>query len=117
MRDPKRINPTLDAIKSVWYLHPNIQFGQLIVAATGRDDPFYIEDDRLVEMLNKDFVISENSNAENAKIEEVINAIREVWTQVPDWRLCQLAVNFSYNHGLEFISDDILIHHLRKAGN
>ena len=117
MRDPKRINSTLDAIKSVWYLHPNMQFGQLLVAATGRDDPFYVEDDRLVEMLNNDFPAVETSEAPHAKIEEVINVIREVWTKVPDWRLCQLAVNFSYNHGLKYISDDIFIHHLRKAGN
>ena len=51
MRDPKRIRPTLDAIEKVWNKYPDWRLGQLIVNANGNRDPFYLEDDLLINKL------------------------------------------------------------------
>lgn len=48
MRDPARIEPTLQAIKAAWQENPDLRLGQLIWAIAGRD-PFYVEDDTLVD--------------------------------------------------------------------
>lgn len=48
MRDAKRIPEVLDAIRKVWETAPDLRLGQLISCLAGTD-PFYIEDDKLVE--------------------------------------------------------------------
>ena len=44
MRDPKRIDEILNAVKTVWEQYPDWRFGQLVVNVLGVD-PFYIEDE------------------------------------------------------------------------
>jgi hypothetical protein len=58
MRDPNRIPKVLAALAKVWYKNPDWRLGQLVVNACGvpgrRDggpDPFYIEDEALLEGL------------------------------------------------------------------
>ena len=56
MRDPNRIGPTLDAIRGFWEQYPDLRLGQLIavLAAGASIDPFYIEDDALVQAATPD---------------------------------------------------------------
>lgn len=48
MRDPNRINPTLEAIKKIWQQKPDMRLGQLLWMLNDGKDPFYMEDDVLV---------------------------------------------------------------------
>ena len=57
MRDPNRIPKVLVALAEVWYLNPDLRLGQLVCNAasmlgTGQD-PFYTEDDKMLEGLQK----------------------------------------------------------------
>lgn len=52
MRDPKRIDKVCDELKEIWSELPDWRFFQLMVnfmRACG--DPFFIEDDRAMEIL------------------------------------------------------------------
>lgn len=49
-RNPDRIPIVLAAVATAWMKHPDLRLGQLIVNAT-LGDPFYVEDDALVEKL------------------------------------------------------------------
>ena len=54
MRDPNRITKTLKAIEKFWMANPDWRLGQLIVnisRAAGCNDPFFLEDDKLLEIL------------------------------------------------------------------
>ena len=55
MRDPKRIDDVLDALRAAWQLDPDLRLGQLIVNAVRPSAPcpevFNIEDQQLVEGL------------------------------------------------------------------
>ena len=58
MRDPNRIPNVLAVLGRVWYENPDWRLGQVIANAvrqTGRFDcdPFYIEDDEMVEALKE----------------------------------------------------------------
>lgn len=53
MRDPTRIPIVLEEIRKLWEHYPDWRLGQLIVNATGRNDPFYTEDDMLVAHLQQ----------------------------------------------------------------
>lgn len=48
MRDPKRINETLEKLRVLWELNPDLRLMQLIslIAANGSGDPFYWEESR-----------------------------------------------------------------------
>ena len=50
MRDPKRIEPTLDAVREFWEQHPSLRLGQIvtILATVAGKEAFYVEDDDLV---------------------------------------------------------------------
>lgn len=52
-RDPNRIEPTLRILEAVWKENPDWRLGQLIsnasYYATEHLDPFYVEDDTLVD--------------------------------------------------------------------
>lgn len=47
MRDPKRIDEVLAAVREVWEKEPDMRLGQLLWALA-EGDPFYIEDHVLV---------------------------------------------------------------------
>lgn len=50
MRDPDRIDKFLENFGEIWKHFPDWRFGQLVVNMFGRD-PFYIEDDTGVKMM------------------------------------------------------------------
>lgn len=53
--DPNRIEPTLAALRNFWYAHPSWRLGQVIANASrqtqGVADPFYMDDDELVQAM------------------------------------------------------------------
>jgi len=57
MRDPKRIRPALERLRSYWLSHPDLRLGQIIVNAASEvhkgisSDAFYIEDDQLIQAV------------------------------------------------------------------
>ena len=58
MRDPKRITPLLTELSEQWKKFPDWRFGQLIENIKrfyGVNDLFYIEDDKMLELI-KDFI-------------------------------------------------------------
>ena len=58
MRDPKRITPLLTELSEQWKKFPDWRFGQLIENIKrfyDVDDLFFIEDDKMLELI-KDFM-------------------------------------------------------------
>jgi len=52
MRDPKRIDIILETIKTIWEASPDLRLAQIIMNAIGHPgDPYYYEDDDLLEKL------------------------------------------------------------------
>ena len=55
MRDPKRIIKVLDELENYWNNHPNWRLGQVMSNLSdellGNNDPFFIEDEMLLELL------------------------------------------------------------------
>lgn len=54
MRDPKRIKPLLTELSEQWKKFPDWRFGQLIENIKrfyGVDDLFFIEDDKMLELI------------------------------------------------------------------
>lgn len=62
MRDPNRIHKMLVTIEKVWSKVPDWRLGQLISDAArsmGCEDPFFLEDEKLLEWLNESIEILE----------------------------------------------------------
>lgn len=57
MRDPNRIDPFLKELGEYWKKVPDWRFGQLIVNVFGTfdRDPFFPEEDEMLEFFNKFF--------------------------------------------------------------
>ena len=53
MRDSKRIPAFCAKLMIAWHKCPDMRFGQLMVNVFGEKDPFYIEDDEAIEMIEK----------------------------------------------------------------
>ncbi len=54
MRDPKRIKEFCDRLAKAWeQAVPDWRFGQLIYNILGGIDPFYIEDDLMIETIEE----------------------------------------------------------------
>ena len=56
MRDIKRIKKFCDKLEEVWNLFPDLRFWQLIGVfeyPEGMVDPFYVEEDEWMEILNR----------------------------------------------------------------
>lgn len=53
MRDPNRIPQVLDAVRKYWERHPDLRLGQIVTNMAG-GDPFYFEDDKLLEELESE---------------------------------------------------------------
>lgn len=56
MRDPNRIEDFLDNLKSIWELHPDWRFGQLVVNIFGvGNNPafFYKEDEDFMDIMEE----------------------------------------------------------------
>lgn len=54
MRDPKRIEPTLEHIKQLWLKNSDMRLMQLLGNCFTRD-PYFVEDDDLLEALAKTY--------------------------------------------------------------
>ena len=57
MRDPKRIDEVLEALREYWVAHPDMRLGQILVNLIGAKfaaDIFYVEDDVLLEKLKEE---------------------------------------------------------------
>ena len=65
MRDPKRISQMKNLIQRGWETVPDWRFRQLIENLSryiGVDDLFYIEDDKMAEMIAEFFDLEEEDN-------------------------------------------------------
>lgn len=51
MRNPARIPGVVAALMAAWTAHPDQRLGQLVFWAADGCDPFYIEDDVIIERL------------------------------------------------------------------
>jgi hypothetical protein len=51
MRSKKSISETLNQIKLVWEKYPNLRLLQLLDNATYGNNMFYIEDEKVIELL------------------------------------------------------------------
>lgn len=49
MRNPNRINLIIDKLRELWIEHPDWRLCQLISNVTGMHDPFYCEDNQLLD--------------------------------------------------------------------
>lgn len=57
MRDPARIDPMLDKIREIWYTNPDLRLTQLLGNTFNvGSDGYYMEDDVLLERLDKVYV-------------------------------------------------------------
>lgn len=59
MRKKERIKPFLERLEKVWELVPDWRFGQLMVNVFGsmKRDPFFPEDEEMIEIIEKFFEI------------------------------------------------------------
>lgn len=53
MRDINRIDLILDRLKTLWKKHPDLRLGQLILNVLQDPTLYYVEDEKLVELLEK----------------------------------------------------------------
>ena len=53
MRNPERIRPLCERLADAWKKLPDLRLGQLLVDSLGGKDPFYIEDEDLIRMLER----------------------------------------------------------------
>ena len=53
MKDPKRIKRILKLIEKIWEKCPDLRLCQLIKNAISETDVYYVEDDRLEELLKR----------------------------------------------------------------
>ena len=71
-RDPNRINSCLEILRRVWNKNPDLRLGQIVCNASRDRDPFYIEDDLLMDLMEKVASLGEdaglNIHAENHRI-------------------------------------------------
>ena len=56
-RNPKRIDTVLEELEEYWKNNPDLRLGQLIFILSSKynnfDDPFYMEDDELLQTLKE----------------------------------------------------------------
>lgn len=64
MRDKNRIKPFLKELEKEWSKVPDWRFGQLMVNMLGTcsRDPFFYEDDEMLELFKNFFKDANNSN-------------------------------------------------------
>lgn len=66
MRDPKRIRRFCDRLSACWESVPDWRFGQLMlnIFSTMEKDPFYVEDDKMIEFIEQRIYDNEERKAE-----------------------------------------------------
>ena len=74
MRNIERIRPLLNSLEKVWKTQPDLRLGQLIsvLASQNKIDIFYLEDEKLLEILKKEnpFEISEEKFSKENETQE-----------------------------------------------
>lgn len=57
MRDVNRISKFLVELAHIWYAHPDLRFGQLLINVFNsvNKDVYYIEDDELIELIKNSY--------------------------------------------------------------
>jgi uncharacterized protein YihD (DUF1040 family) len=53
MRDPNRIPVVLSRLQAVWKKYPDLRLGQLITNVFRSDSLYYLEDDRLIDIIEE----------------------------------------------------------------
>lgn len=53
MRNPSRINEILNQLAEIWQQNPDLRLGQLILNVIPDLQAYYIEDDKLIELLKE----------------------------------------------------------------
>lgn len=53
MRDSKRISKILERLEKIWEKYPDLRLGQLITNVVRDPTLYYLEDDELLEFLEK----------------------------------------------------------------
>lgn len=56
MRDPERIDDILRRLKLVWKENPDLRLGQLLLSVIKMDRLFYVEDEKLILLLEDYFM-------------------------------------------------------------
>ena len=84
MRDPKRIDEVLEELKTYWDNNPDLRLGQIICnvgRAYNMEDPFYLEDDKLIYVLKayNDVQIVRDKYAEAYNKLEEIKKLPDNW--------------------------------------
>lgn len=76
MRDPNRIDAFLSRLGDVWRQVPDWRFGQLMCNTLGYagPDPFYTEDDTLIDVIEKVVAGQRPGQIANNHIEEVLSS-------------------------------------------
>lgn len=64
MRDPNRIDDFCERLAAVWHKYPDWRFGQLFLNLPFRKDPFFYEDDEMIELI-ENTVKKDNNNGKN----------------------------------------------------
>jgi hypothetical protein len=70
MRDPKRIPEFLGRIRRLWETYPDLRFGQLLLNVINADNItsfYYMEDNKLIEILEKEYFDAENFGGETVE--------------------------------------------------
>ncbi len=73
MRDPGRIQEVLEVIREIWFKKTRLRLLQLLINALPQGDPYYIEDDLLIDFLKDYYNIKHLRNPckhENVKLIE-----------------------------------------------
>jgi len=55
VRKPERIDPLIGRLRKVWHLRPDLRLAQ-IIACGAPGDPFYCEDEPLMEAIEKTLI-------------------------------------------------------------
>jgi len=92
MRDPERIDVVLEEIAMYWKENPDLRLGQIIVNMNNNQDPFYMEDDALLERLKSEiltekgggYVVVINGNGEGCDHTIGCNVVVQYIENLPD---------------------------------
>ena len=62
MRDPNRIPIVLNRLQAVWKKYPDLRLGQLITNVFRSDSLYYLEDDRLIDIIEEFYNLKVNKD-------------------------------------------------------
>jgi hypothetical protein len=70
MRNKKRIHLLLKYIEKIWCHWPDLRLGQLIGNSAPNSDPYYLEDDQLLEQLKLTYESTYNAEKKKRKVKK-----------------------------------------------